>query len=185
MDPNNPNQNNPGNNNPNQNNPNDPNQSGQWNQQNPQWNQQQQNPQWNQQQQNPNWNQQQQNPNWNQQQQWQQQQNQQQWQQPQQFQQQPGLPDLPNATTILVLGILSIVFCGIGLVLSIIALSMSGKAKAEYEANPGRYAENSYKNVNTGRICAIIGLVLQAIGFIIMMIEILAFGYIFGGGGWD
>ncbi|HRH38859.1 MAG TPA: hypothetical protein PK760_10965, partial [Flavobacteriales bacterium] len=59
----------------------------------------------------------------------------------QQFQQSTGgQQPVPNATTVLVLGILSIVFCWcygfIGLILGIIAVSISGKAKKIYEANP-------------------------------------------------
>ena len=65
-------------------------------------------------------------------------------------------PPLPNATVILVLGILSIVIC---LITGIIALIMAKKEMALYEANPGMYSAASYNNVKTGRICAIIGIV--------------------------
>ena len=79
------------------------------------------------------------------------------------FQQAP----LPNATVILILGILSIVGCccyGIpGLICGIIALVLSRSATELYASNPALYTENSYKNVNTGKICAIIGLVLSVI----------------------
>ncbi|HAF28743.1 MAG TPA: hypothetical protein DCG75_06810 [Bacteroidales bacterium] len=74
---------------------------------------------------------------------------------------------LPNATAVLVLGILSIVTCwciGIpGLVMGIIAIVLSGKSKTLYNENPANYSEASYKNLNAGRVCAIIGTVLSSI----------------------
>jgi len=74
---------------------------------------------------------------------------------------------LPNATAVLVLGILSIVTCwciGIpGLVMGIIAIVLSGKSKKLYSENPANYSEASYKNLNAGRVCAIIGTVLSSI----------------------
>ena len=77
---------------------------------------------------------------------------------------------LPNATTVLVLGILSIVTCwcvGIpGLVLGIIALVLSGKSKKLYMENPENYTEGSNKNLMAGRICAIIGTSLSGIYFL-------------------
>lgn len=69
---------------------------------------------------------------------------------------------VPNATGILVMGILSILICGVGLVLSIIALVMSGKAKKAYIENPQLYTESSFNNIKVGKICAIIGLVISA-----------------------
>jgi uncharacterized membrane protein len=75
-------------------------------------------------------------------------------------------PPLPNATAILVLGILSIVVC---LITGIIALVMAKKEMAIYNANPGMYSEASYNNVKTGRICAIIGIVLQGVGLLIYL----------------
>lgn len=72
--------------------------------------------------------------------------------------------DLPNSTAILVLGILSIIFAGlIGIILAIIALSMSRNARHAYEDYPGDYTEASYSRVNAGRICAIVGLCLVAV----------------------
>lgn len=92
---------------------------------------------------------------------------------PNQYQQGFGQQvNLPNATGVLVLGILSIVFAGlIGLILAIIALSMAGKAKAEYNSNPGRYTAASMSRVNAGRVCAIIGLCLLGL---VLLIVILA-----------
>jgi M penetrans paralogue family 26 len=79
---------------------------------------------------------------------------------------------LPNATTVLVLGILSIVVC---FITGIIALVMAKKDLALYEANPGLYSEASYKNLKAGRICAIIGLVLQGIGILIYILLAVIF----------
>jgi len=74
-----------------------------------------------------------------------------------------GAAPLPNATATLVLGILSIVVC---FICGIIALVISNKDIALYRANPGLYSMTSYNNIKTGRICAIVGLVLQVIGMI-------------------
>ncbi len=73
------------------------------------------------------------------------------------------LPPLPNATVALVLGILSIVMCGIGIVLGIIGIVMANKDIALYKNNPGVYSESSFNNSKTGRICSIIGIVVSAL----------------------
>ena len=78
-----------------------------------------------------------------------------------------GQVNLPNATGILVLGIVSIALCWcygiIGIASGIIALVMAGKAKALYEANPDAYTLSSFKNMKAGRICAIIGTILSTL----------------------
>lgn len=91
--------------------------------------------------------------------------------------------DLPNATTILVLGILSLVFCWcygiIGLVLGIIAVALSGTPRKAYLAEPELYTESSYKNINAGRICGIIAIclsVLVMLFFILVICGIIASG---------
>jgi uncharacterized membrane protein len=69
---------------------------------------------------------------------------------------------LPNAVGVLVLGILSLLCCGlIGLILAIIALVMGSNAINLYQASPGRYTKESYNMAVAGRICAIIGLLLS------------------------
>jgi hypothetical protein len=78
--------------------------------------------------------------------------------------------DVPNATLVLVLGICSIVIGCAGPILGIIGLVMSNSAKKLYEANPGMYKESSYKNLNAGRICSIIGLCLSSLAWIIWII---------------
>ncbi|MEZ4875450.1 MAG: CCC motif membrane protein [Flavobacteriaceae bacterium] len=80
---------------------------------------------------------------------------------------------LPNATAILVLGILSIPFCccfsGVGgLVFGIIALVMSKKATTTYLENPELYT--GYQNVKTGKTLAIIGIVLSALTLITYLV---------------
>ena len=70
---------------------------------------------------------------------------------------------LPNATAVLVLGILSIVLCFIGVVLAIIALVLAGKDNRLYAASPEVYTPGSYNNLKTGRICSIIGLILNGL----------------------
>ncbi|MCH2033598.1 MAG: DUF4190 domain-containing protein [Tenacibaculum sp.] len=70
---------------------------------------------------------------------------------------------LPNATVVLVLGILSILTCccyGIfGIIIGVIALVLYNQDKKLYDQNPSAYSD--YSNLNTGRILAIIGLILS------------------------
>ncbi|MFM9989002.1 CCC motif membrane protein [Flavobacterium sp.] len=72
---------------------------------------------------------------------------------------------LPNGTAVLVLGILSILTCccwGVfGLALGIIALVLAKKDMVLYAESPELYS--NYNNINTGRILAIIGIVLSSI----------------------
>lgn len=88
--------------------------------------------------------------------------------------------DLPNSTTILVLGILSLIFCWcygfIGLVLGIIAVALSNGQRRLYLESPGEYTEDSYRNVNSGRTCGIIAICIAAV---IMLIAIVFFMGIF------
>ena len=89
-------------------------------------------------------------------------------------------PPLPNATTVLVLGILAIVACWcfglVGLIMGIIALVIAGKAGREYNENQGQYSESSYKNMQAGKICAIIGTCLSTIAFIYYIVYFLIIG---------
>ncbi|MDR2622041.1 MAG: hypothetical protein LBC48_05610 [Dysgonamonadaceae bacterium] len=85
---------------------------------------------------------------------------------------------LPNATAVLVLGILSIPACccyGIGIVPAIIALFLAKTASKQYLAEPGKYIESSYKNLTTGNICAWIGLAISIIYIIILVIYFIFF----------
>lgn len=73
--------------------------------------------------------------------------------------------NLPNATAVLILGILSIITCccyGIfGLVLGIVALVLANKDMKLYQENPEVYL--NYQNLSIGKILSIIGIILSAI----------------------
>lgn len=91
-----------------------------------------------------------------------------------------GIKTLPNATAVLVLGIISIVGCVcygvVGIVTGIVALVLHKKDKDLYNSNPAAY-EASFKNSNAGKICAIIGLILSSlyiVGLIIYFIFIFS-----------
>lgn len=72
---------------------------------------------------------------------------------------------LPNATAVLILGILSILTCCcwgiIGLILGIVALVLAKKDIQLYNENPEIYS--GYSNLNIGRVLAIIGIILSSI----------------------
>jgi len=96
---------------------------------------------------------------------------------------QPAAPvqqTLPNATAVLVLGIISIALCWcygiIGLALGIIALVMAGKSKKLYEENPSFYTPSSFNNLKAGRTCAIIGLSLSSLYVIVIIIYFFIVG---------
>jgi len=86
---------------------------------------------------------------------------------------------LPNSTLILVLGILSILTCCcygvLGLILGVIAMVMANKATAVYMESPEQYT--GYQNVKTGKILAIIGIIINLLylGYVIYMFA--TFGY--------
>lgn len=75
--------------------------------------------------------------------------------------------ELPDSTLVLVLGILSLIFCWcygiIGLILGIVAVAISSSRRRAYQANPEEYFEESYKTINAGRICGIIGICISAV----------------------
>ena len=89
--------------------------------------------------------------------------------------------ELPNATAVLVLGIVSIVGCCcygiVGIICGIIALVLAKSATALYVSDPGKYKEGSYKNMNAGKICAWIGLILSALYLLFMIWLIAAIGF--------
>lgn len=84
---------------------------------------------------------------------------------------------LPNSTTALVLGILSVVTCCcygvLGLPLGITAVILGSKALKLDHLNPEEYTGRS--NANTGKILGIIGIFLNilVIGYIIWIISVL------------
>jgi hypothetical protein len=75
----------------------------------------------------------------------------------------------PQGTTILVLGILGLVVCGI---LGIFAWSMGNKAKAEMSAQPGVVFANEGQ-ITAGRICGMISTILLGIGALFGVVVIL------------
>ena len=87
---------------------------------------------------------------------------------------------LPNATAVLVMGIISIAVCWcyglVGLTLGIISLVLAGKANALYLDNPGAYTESSYKNMKAGKICALIGTILSGLYMIYIIIILFVWG---------
>jgi hypothetical protein len=109
----------------------------------------------------------------------------------QQFGQQGGTGNqmVPNSTGVLVLGIISIVTCWLygilGLILGIVALSLSGSGKKAYTENPSLYTQASWNNLKAGRVCAIIGVSLSALFMIYVIVLIAIVGAAFGSlGAW-
>ncbi len=96
---------------------------------------------------------------------------------------------LPNATTVLVLGIGSIILCWcqgiVGLIMAIIALVIANRDLALYYAAPQQYTESSYSNLKTGRTIAIVGLVLAAVFTFMLIIGLLFMGLNFALMPWD
>jgi hypothetical protein len=89
--------------------------------------------------------------------------------------------NLPNSNTILVLGILSLVFCWwhllsiIGIVLSIVTLTLSRKELFLFYAQPNNFTLSSLNNVKAGRVCAIIGLIISILVFVVALLIIIGF----------
>lgn len=83
---------------------------------------------------------------------------------------------LPNATTVLVLGICSIVFSCffVGLVLGIIGIVLSGKGRKMYKEAPALY--EGYGQLNAGFIMSIIGTCLGALYTIYWIIWVVILG---------
>lgn len=100
----------------------------------------------------------------------------------QQFNQQfgNGQVPLPNATGVLVLGIISIALCWcygfVSLTCGIIALVLGNKGMDVYKANPSAYTLSSYNNLKGGRICAIVGLSLGALTLIFWIVYFVIVG---------
>jgi hypothetical protein len=88
---------------------------------------------------------------------------------------------LPNATAVLVLGIIAIVGCFcygiVGLVCGIIAVVLANKDLKLYNADPAHYTPGSLSNLKGGRICAIIGLSLSVLYFLFVIFIIASVGF--------
>ena len=84
---------------------------------------------------------------------------------------------VPNSNAILTLGILSIITCCccngiIGIILSIIAIVLAAKSKREFNRNSDMYDERTLGKVNAGRTCAIIGLTVGLLMFVIAILVV-------------
>lgn len=91
---------------------------------------------------------------------------------------------LPNGTAVLVLGICSIVGAcllgGIpGLTCGIIALVLAGKDRAKLREGAAQWTEGSAKNLNAGRVCAIIGTALSGLMLVFVIIWVAILGSAF------
>jgi len=86
----------------------------------------------------------------------------------------PGQQQLPNATAILVLGILSIVLCQ---PLGIAALIMGNNSLRLYNQDPNRYTPGSASTVRAGRICGIIGIALMVLWGLLMLAGVSIFSF--------
>ena len=88
---------------------------------------------------------------------------------------------LPNATAVLVLGIIAIVGCVcyglVGLICGIIALVLAKKDLTLYNANPSAYTPGSFSNLKAGRVCAIIGLSLSILYLLFVVFIIATIGF--------
>ncbi|MEP7255462.1 MAG: CCC motif membrane protein [Ferruginibacter sp.] len=91
--------------------------------------------------------------------------------------------NLPNATAVLVLGIISIVgaFCYgfVGVICGIIGMVLANKDRKLYQATPELYTPASYSSSNAGRTCSIIGLILGGIFLLIIIFYFIFFGALF------
>lgn len=93
--------------------------------------------------------------------------------------------NLPNSNTILVIGILSLFFCWwhilsiIGIVLSIVTLSLARKELILFYSQPNNFTLSSLNNVKAGRVCAIIGLIISLVVFVFALLMIIGFFTLF------
>lgn len=91
-----------------------------------------------------------------------------------------GQISLPNATASLVLGILSLVFCAaygiLGIILGGIGFYLAKQDKKLLDMNPAAYTSQSVSNLNAGKVCSLIGLILGSVFFGIILIIFLVAG---------
>lgn len=85
---------------------------------------------------------------------------------------------LPNATAVLVLGIVSIITCCcygiISIILGAVGLYLAKKDTQVYSENPSLYS--NYNNIKTGKILCIIGIVLGVLYLIYIICIFAIFG---------
>jgi hypothetical protein len=87
---------------------------------------------------------------------------------------------LPNSSTVLILGILSIFFFCISfglisLAMGIIALVLAQQSTKLYQETPRLYTEASFKNLSTGKTCAVVGIILSGL-MVLFIILVVLFG---------
>jgi hypothetical protein len=93
--------------------------------------------------------------------------------------------NLPNSNTILVLGILSLLFCWwhilsiMGIVLSIVTFVLARKELFLFYSRPNDFTVSSLNNVKAGRVCAIIGLIISVLVFVAALLMIIGFFTLF------
>ncbi|PZF72121.1 CCC motif membrane protein [Taibaiella soli] len=87
---------------------------------------------------------------------------------------------LPNAVAVLILGVISIIsaccYGIVGLICGIIAVVLGSKDMRLYRGNPQAYTLSSYNNLQAGRICGIIGLILSVLVMVFFIYIIAAVG---------
>lgn len=89
-----------------------------------------------------------------------------------------GTQKLPNATGVLILGILSLIGCccyGVpGLIFGIIALILAAGDTKRYNENPEAFS--NYGNVKAGKILAVIGIVMSILFLALILFFVLSLG---------
>ncbi|NND77862.1 MAG: DUF4190 domain-containing protein [Flavobacteriales bacterium] len=88
---------------------------------------------------------------------------------------------LPDSSLILTMGIISlitsIICCFLyglpGLVTGIIGIVLGNKSLKLYKEDPGAYSTKSYKDVNAGYICSIIGVCISGLLLVLLAIAII------------
>lgn len=86
---------------------------------------------------------------------------------------------LPNATPVIILGVLSIITCCcygiVSMLLGGIGIYLANKDTALYNKNPNAYT--NFNNIKTGKVLCIIGIVLGVIYLIMVAWMISYFGW--------
>ena len=86
--------------------------------------------------------------------------------------------NLPNATLIVVLGVLSIIGCCFyytGLIFGLIAIYLVIKAQKIYKEDPHAY--DNYSTITIGKVLAIIGIVINVLSLLFLIWVIATFGW--------
>jgi len=85
---------------------------------------------------------------------------------------------LPNATAVLIMGILSLLMCFCyctGFIFGIVGLVLAKNDMKKYRENPDAYT--NYQALNIGRILSIIGLILNILTILVFIGVISYFGF--------